>query len=149
MRATSCLLKLSMKFLRRRLDRLDSQLLGPPCARSWAISLIVPLSSIFLEGKTTSANWPGSVCLSFGIRLIETPACAKKKNSHLTLLDQGTNLRFDDAKTKRQLRRNFCVNKALETISLEASKPARDAAGKLHLSVSNILAFVIRPHTSV
>ena len=59
--------------------------------------------------------------------LVESPPEADRdaalrllKNCQHVLTEQDNDLRFDYAKTKKQLTRNFCVNKAFELIKRDA-----------------------------
>ena len=72
------------------------------------------------KGKYNERKLAGVSLMQFPSKTDRDAALRLIKDSHLVLTDQGVNLRFDYAKTKRQLNRNFCVNKALEMIKRDA-----------------------------
>ena len=75
------------------------------------------------KGKFNGRKLASVSLVEFACKADRDAALRLIKDSHATLTDGGNNLRFDYAKTRKQLNRNFCVNKALDMIK-------RDAFGK-------------------
>ena len=73
------------------------------------------------KGKFTDRKISGISIVQFASRQVRNDILQDIQNRNLPLQDSSSNIKFAYAKTKRQLRRNWCINQAKRVLEKDSS----------------------------